>query len=85
MSILKTVTLPFGGWSAAQAYQEYRELKEEMSDARARKGESEQAAIRAGAEAAGGETDPQLGMRVQTRIGILLERPEVIGKKAVKV
>ena len=65
------------GWSAVQAYREYKELRQRMSQARALRVQSERTGFRAGAELSPRQADPELRMHVQTHIGILLARPEV--------
>jgi len=66
------------GWTAVQAYREYKQLREEMSNARAKRVESERVALREATElTAGKELDAELEACVSTRVAILLARPEV--------
>jgi hypothetical protein len=68
------------GWTAVQVYREYKQLREEMSSARAKRVERERVGLREGAElAVGKELDTELEKRVSTRVAILLARPEVEG------
>jgi uncharacterized protein VirK/YbjX len=68
------------GWTAVQVYREYKQLREEMSIARAKRVERERVALREGTElVVGEEFDTELEKRVSTWVAILLARPEVEG------
>lgn len=78
------------GWAAIRAYREYKQLREEMSSARAERIESDREAFREGTERTiSTELDAEMERRISTRIAILLARPELeeiagtaLGKRA---